>query len=93
MVRLNAPTNIPNGEPFLVAYKADERVAGRLRITAGKDTISFTLLQDGKEPRTGDGHRIRGREGAFTVADWGDHVPGTELVLRFEGAKLWMTVI
>lgn len=92
MVELMAPTTLTPGEAFTFGFRADQRVAGRLRLTAGTDLVPFTLHREGKEPTTGTTHRIRGREGSFSISDWGDHPAGTELVLRFEGAKLWLTV-
>jgi hypothetical protein len=92
VVELVAPNVITVGEPFLVAFEAQERVAGRLRITAGTEAIEFTLVREGREPARGTAHRVRGRSGSFQVRDWGEHAPGSELVLRFEGAKVWMTV-
>jgi hypothetical protein len=92
MVELNAPTTIRCGEPFSFAFKADSRVAGRLRLTSGTDLVPFTLKRPDREPETAESHRIRGRQGTFTLSDFGDHPTGTELVLRFEGAKLWLTV-
>lgn len=92
MVTLTAPDALTAGTPFTIAFTADTRVAGRIRITAGTEAIPFTLTREGKEPTTGPAHRVRGRSGTFTVSDWGAFPAGTELVLRFEGAKHWMTV-
>jgi len=92
LVELVAPNTITLGEPFLVAFRSDTRVAGRLRLTAGTEAIPFVLEREGKEPTKSAGHRVRGKEGSFRILDWGDHEVGSELVLRFEGAKVWMSV-
>ncbi|MCB9693083.1 MAG: hypothetical protein H6736_14835 [Alphaproteobacteria bacterium] len=92
MVELIAPILLTVGEPFTFAFRADTRVAGRLRLTSGTDALVFTLEAQGREPATADTHRIRGKEGSFVIRDWGEHPSGTELVLRFEGRKLWLKV-
>lgn len=92
MIELTAPRTIHLGTPFPFAFRADARVAGRLRLTSGDDLVPFTLEREGRDPSTDTAHRIRGREGSFVIRDWGEHPAGTELVLRFEGQKLWLTV-
>lgn len=92
MIELVAPNTIHLGAPFPFAFKADERVAGRLRLTSGEDLVPFTLEREGRDPVTDTTHRLRGREGSFVIRDWGEHAVGTELVLRFEGRKLWLKV-
>lgn len=92
MIELVAPPRIAVGQPISVAYRADARLAGRVRLTSGTALVPFTLVREGREPSTGTTHRIRGKEGVFEIRDWGEHPAGTELVLRFEGAKVWMTV-
>lgn len=93
MVKLTAPQIITPGQPIHVAYEADARVAGRVRLTAGTELVPYVLSRPG-HPATevGTAHRVRGRQGQFTLTDWGTHAAGAELVLRFEGAKAWMTV-
>ena len=91
MVQLNAPRTIVVGEPFSFAFESEERVSGRLRLTAGKEAVPFTLERPDRN-ETGPTHRIRGKKGTFRILDWGEHPLGTELVLRFEGAKLWLMV-
>ena len=91
-MKLTAPNTLIAGEPFAFSFESETRVAGRLRLTAGTDLVSFTLTREGREPAAGTTHRIRGRSGGGEISDWGDHPEGTELVLRFEGAKVWMTV-
>lgn len=93
MIHLNAPAEITVGEPISMSYEADSRVAGRIRLTHGTELVSFRLAREGQpasEPATA--HRVRGRAGAFVLSEWGEFPAGTELVLRFEGAKVWMTV-
>lgn len=92
MIELVAPQTLTVGQPFLVAFRSPTRVAGRLRLTAGTELVPFVLEREGREPVKSTTHRVRGKEGSFRIADWGDHADGTELVLRFEGAKVWMTV-
>lgn len=92
MIELVAPQTLTVGQPFLVAFRSDTRVAGRLRLTAGTELVPFVLEREGRAPERATTHRVRGKEGSFRVLDWGDHAEGTELVLRFEGAKVWMTV-
>jgi hypothetical protein len=93
LIELVAPSEIPLGQPFHVTFRSPTRVSGRLRLTKERDLVPFTLLREGRESVTGDSHRVRGKEGALVVKDWGEHAPGTELVLRFEGAKVWMKVV
>ncbi len=47
---------------------------------------------EGRDPVTSAGPRVRGRQGSYTIRDWGEHPVGAELVLRFEGAKRWLKV-
>ena len=84
MIELRAPSEIVLGQPFEVSFSAEERVAGRLRITAGKDEVPFVLERVDREPVRAARHRVRGRSGEFVIRDWGEHPPGAELVLRFE---------
>ena len=93
MVELVSQKNIPLNEPFSVSFRSEDRVAGRVRLTKGTDPLTFTLVREGKEPVTSAGPRVRGRQGSFEIRDWGTHEVGTELVLRFEAAKLWLTVV
>ena len=92
MIKLVAPEQITLGVPFDVEFESDQRASGRLRLTAGTNNIHFTLEREGKEPAHGESPRIRGKKGTFRISAWGMHTVGTELVLRFEGAKAWMTV-
>ena len=92
MVELTAPDTILVGHPFTVGFRSDTRVAGRIRITAGTEAISFVLERGDRPPESSAAHRVRGKQGTFRVRDWGEHPEGAELVLRFEGAKKWMTV-
>jgi hypothetical protein len=93
MVEIVAKRTIVLGEPFDVAFRSEHRVSGRLRLTAGTEALSFVLERADREPVSGSGPRIRGKSGSFRIRDWGEHEPGAELVLRFEGAKLWLTVV
>lgn len=93
MIELEAPEKVECGKPIQVRFRADERMAGRLRLTSGTEALTFTLLREGKEPVTSSGPRLRGREGMFALVDWGEHPSGTELVLRYEGAKCWIVVV
>lgn len=98
MIEVVAPEQIVVGQPFEVTYTADKRVAGRFRLTDGKDLVTFTLTEMGdggpvKSPQTGTHHRVRGREGRFLISDWGAPEVGSELVLRFEGVKRWLKVV
>ena len=52
----------------------------------------FRLERDGELSEPADQHRVRGRKGELRIVDWGEHPVGTELVLRFEGAKVWLKV-
>ena len=92
MVELTAPPQIVVGQPFTVSFRSEERVAGRLRLTAGTEALGFELRREGRDPVTSAGHRLRGREATVEIANWGEHESGTELVLRFEGAKVWIKV-
>lgn len=93
MITLVAPDTIALGAPFEATFSSPTRVAGRLRLTSGTDLVPFTLRREGRDPMQGTAHRVRGKEGAFHISDWGEHAVGTELVLRFEGAKAWMKVV
>ena len=93
MIELVAGPNIVVGQPIHVAFKSDHRVSGRLRLTAGKDALTFLLEREGKDPETSAGPRVRGKSGAMVLRDWGEHAVGVELVLRFEGAKCWLKVV
>jgi len=92
MIELTAPESICNGEPIHVAFSAGERVSGRLRLTAGDTALAFTLKREGREPVTSDGPRVRGRSGALVLVGWPEQPVGSELVVRFEGAKCWIRV-
>ena len=93
MTTLTAPETIALGQPIEFSYAADQRVAGRIRLTAGTEAIPFRLERDpGTVSEPKPGHRVRGREGSFRILDWGEHEVGAELVLRFEGAKAWMKI-
>lgn len=92
MIELTAPDIIENGQPIHASFKADARVAGRLRLTSGTDALEFTLVREKRAPVRDSGPRVRGRAGELVLTDWGEHPSGTELVLRFEGAKCWMKV-
>ncbi|MFT4623913.1 MAG: hypothetical protein ACI8PZ_002569 [Myxococcota bacterium] len=94
MPTLTAPDEIRVGQPIPFSYTSETRLTGRVRLTAGTDALTFQLEPDGRlmsEPAAG--HRIRGRAGSFRIWAWGDHPVGSELVLRFEGAKVWMRVV
>jgi hypothetical protein len=93
LLKLTAPERVVCAQPIPFSFEADQRVAGRVRLTRGTEELSFRLERDAErvsDPATG--HRVRGRRGAFLIRDWGEHAVGEELVLRFEGAKVWMTV-
>lgn len=92
MVQLLAPPEIVLGQPFNVSFSSETRVSGRLRLTRGTESLPFTLVWGEREPATGAGHRVRGKNVSLVVSDWGEHEVGTELVLRFEGVKLWLKV-
>ena len=92
MLQLEAPETIVPGQPFTVRFQSETRVSGRLRLTHGTESLPFTLDREGREAVRSDGPRVRGKQGELVISDWGDHAPGTELVLRFEGAKVWLTV-
>lgn len=94
MTTLTAPETIALGQPIAFSFTADERVTGRIRLTAGTEAVPFRLERDpGTVSEPKPGHRVRGREGSFRIHDWGEHAVGDELVLRFEGAKAWMKVV
>ena len=92
MIELNAPRTIVVGESFPFAFTAETRLSGRLRLTSGTEAVPFVLEREDRVNERSPSHRIRGKQGAFRISDWGDFPTGTELVLRFEGAKLWLTV-
>lgn len=92
MVELVAPKTIELHKPFTVSFRSETRVAGRVRLTKGTEALEFTLVREGKEPVTSAGPRVRGKTASFEIREWGTHEAGTELVLRFEAAKLWLTV-
>lgn len=91
-MELTADETVENGKPIHIRYRADDRVSGRLRLTHGTERLTFTLQREGKEPVRGDGPRIRGKEGELVLSDWGTVEPGDELVVRFEGEKVWVRV-
>ena len=93
MVELTTPENIVVNQPIPVAFQSESRVAGRVRLTKGTEALPITVVREGKEPISGTGPRIRGKSGQFHITDWGEHEVGTELVLRFEAAKVWLTVV
>ena len=93
MIELTAPDTIVLGQPFTFAYVSETRVAGRIRLTAGTEAVSFVLEREGRPPEAGTSPRVRGRAGTFQIRDWGDHPVDSELVLRFEGAKKWLRVV
>lgn len=93
MVKLTAPSEITVGEPIEMSFEADQRVAGRIRLTHGTELVSFRFAREGQDAsESATAHRVRGRNGSFVLTDWGEHAAETELVLRFEGAKVWMRV-
>ena len=91
-MQLKADETVENGKPIHVRFEAEERVAGRLRLTHGTETLTFTLLREGRDPVRGDGPRVRGRAGELVLTEWGTVEPGDELVVRFEGEKVWIRV-
>jgi hypothetical protein len=92
-VDLQAPTTITSGTPIPFAYSAEHRVSGRVRLTSGKEALTFRLKnQAGELSEPTSGPRLRGKHGSFHIVEWGEHPEGTELVLRFEGRKIWMKV-
>lgn len=93
-LELQAPERITVGTPIPVRFSSDTRVAGRIRLTSGTEEVPFRLQPVGGEPsEPATGHRVRGKSGDYTLVDWGEHPDGTELVLRFEARKIWMTVV
>ena len=69
------------------------RIAGRIRLTLGTEALSFRLSgAEGEPSEPSAGHRVRGKTGDYRITEWGQHPAGTELVLRFEGRKIWMKV-
>lgn len=93
MIELLAPERIVVGQPIDFSFRSDHRVSGRLRLTSGEEALTFTLERPGKDPVTDNNPRVRGKEGGGRITEWGKPLPGTELVLRFEGAKAWMLVV
>ena len=91
-MQLFAPEIIVNGQPIIVSFESEHRVSGRLRLTLGTEALEFTLAREGRDPVRSAGPRLRGKKMSFSIEDWGDHAGGTQLVLRFEGAKAWLTV-
>ena len=90
---LKAPEQIFVGAPIVFSYSSDNRVSGRLRLTAGTEAVMFRLQKEGADAGEPDaGPRVRGKSGTFAISDWGQHEVGAELVLRFEGRKVWMKV-
>ena len=90
---LHAPGAITIGQPISFEFSSSTRVSGRVRLTAGPEALPFRLIKAGAERSDrATGHRVRGKTGAYQIVDWGVHEAGTELVLRFEGRKIWMTV-
>ncbi len=91
---MEAPEQITNGMPIPFSFTSVTRVSGRVRLTLGTEALSFRLERgEGELSAPSSGHRVRGKTGAFKIVDWGEHSVGTELVLRFEGRKVWMKVI
>ena len=93
LVELIAPKTVVSGEPFTVSFKSETRLAGRLRLTLGTEELPFVLDRGDRVEERAPSHRVRGRQGSFRVLDWGSPPGGTEVVLRFEGAKIWITVV
>ena len=91
-MQLYAPSIIVPGQPIIASFEAEQRVSGRLRLTLDTEAIEFTLEREGRDPVRSNGPRLRGKQASFAISDWGEHRSGTELVLRFEGAKVWLTV-
>ena len=90
---LKAPEQIFVGAPIVFSYSSDNRVSGRLRLTAGTQAVMFRLQKEGGDVGEPDaGPRIRGKSGTYAISDWGEHDVGAELVLRFEGRKAWLKV-
>ena len=90
---LTAPEQITAGEPISFSFTSETRVGGRIRLTAGTEALTYRLQNEaGEISEPGAGHRIRGKAGAYSLLEWGEHAEGTELVLRFEGHKVWMKV-
>ena len=90
---LHAPEKITLGRPIAFRFSSETRVSGRVRLTAGTNALPFRLQRAGGEVgELASSHRVRGKTGAFQIVDWGTHEAGVELVLRFEGRKVWMRV-
>ena len=90
---LHAPDQITLGSPIAFRFSSETRVSGRIRLTSGTESVPFRLQREAGEPsESAAGHRVRGKSGAFQIVEWGTHTVGAELVLRFEGRKVWMTV-
>ncbi len=93
MIELDVPETIENGTPLHVQFKADSRLSGRLRLTAGTEALEFTLLREGRDPVRGSDPRVRGRSGALVLTEWAEQPVGSEIVVRFEGAKAFVRVV
>ncbi|MBT3219159.1 MAG: hypothetical protein HN348_08715 [Proteobacteria bacterium] len=93
MVKLIAPETVIIGEPFTVTFSSESRVAGRLRLTSGTEALPFVLDRGVRLEERAPGHRVRGKQGSFQILEWGEPTAGTEIVLRFEGAKAWIKVL
>jgi hypothetical protein len=92
MIDLHAPETIDNGAPLHVRFEAEGRVSGRLRLTAGTEALEFTLLREGRDPVRGTDPRVRGRSGELVLTEWAEQPVGSEIVVRFEGAKRFVRV-
>ena len=90
---MTAPDTVVSGKPITARFESDQRLSGRLRLTVGTESVVFTLVREGRDPVTSAGPRVRGKQGTLRIIDWGEYPAGTELVLRFEGAKAWMRVV
>jgi len=90
---LIAPETITLGSPIAFSFTSVTRLSGRVRLTSGTEVVSFRLEKaPGDLSAPAPGHRVRGKTGAYSIHDWGEHAVGAELVLRFEGRKVWMKV-
>ena len=92
LITITAPSAARLGEPIPFEWKSPSRIAGRLRLTSGRDRVTFRLERDGTLSEPADQHRVRGRSGQYRIVAWGEHPVGSELVLRFEGVKVWLKV-
>ena len=57
MIALTAPDTIVLGQPFTFSFTSETRVAGRIRLTAGTEAVSFVLERDGRPPESGTSPR------------------------------------